>query len=439
MTLLHTQTRATFERARKAMPLGVTSNFRYNGDDHTLVVKRGEGAYLWDMDDNRYIDYRLAFGPIILGHGDPRVNSRVAQAIGNGTLYAHTHPLEIEVAERIKRMCPGVDQVRFANSGTEATMSAMRIARGYTNREKIVKFEGSYHGSYDYALWSTANMIPGSGGSRRSPVPVPNSSGMPGMNRDLVLLSQFNDFEGLERLVRDHSHEVAAIMVEPIMGNVYGLMPEPGFMQHIRRLCNEHGIVMIMDEVKTGFRIAKGGAAEFFGVKADLYAYAKSMGNGFPIAAIAGTADVMGVIGPGSVAHGGTYCGNVVGTAAAAATLEVLETTPALDTIRERGQRLMDGMHDVLTEAGISHTFAGVPAMFGVILEPKVTKPQDFRDATSGNNALYERIAMHMFSMGIDMEFDGREPFFICEALSEQDVDETVSKFNDSVKLAKAH
>ena len=139
MTLSHTQTHTAFERARKAMPLGVASTFRYNGDDRTLVIKRGEGAYLWDMDDNRYIDYRLAFGPIILGHGDPRVNNRVAQAIGNGTLYAHTHPLEIEVAERIKRMCPGVDQVRFANSGTEATMSAMRIARGYTNREKIVK------------------------------------------------------------------------------------------------------------------------------------------------------------------------------------------------------------------------------------------------------------------------------------------------------------
>src|SRR5258706_13290210 len=152
----YTQTHAAFQRAQKAMPFGVTSNFRYNGED-TMVVKRGEGAYIWDMDDNRYIDYRLAFGPIILGHADPRVNKRVIEAIAGSTIYAHTHMLEVEAAERIIEMCPGVDLVRFANSGTEATMHALRIARAYTGREKIIKLEGGYHGFHDYMLWSTAN------------------------------------------------------------------------------------------------------------------------------------------------------------------------------------------------------------------------------------------------------------------------------------------
>ena len=160
MNRTHTQTRAAHKQALKVMPLGVTSNFRYAGDN-TMVVKRGEGAYIWDMDDNRYIDYRLAFGPIILGHADPRVNERLKQAIDDGTIYAHTHPFEIEAAERINRMCSGVQKVRFANSGSEATMTAMRLARAYTNREKVIKFEGAYHGSYDYVMWSTSSMPSG--------------------------------------------------------------------------------------------------------------------------------------------------------------------------------------------------------------------------------------------------------------------------------------
>ncbi|MBI4771112.1 MAG: aspartate aminotransferase family protein [Chloroflexi bacterium] len=430
----YSKTQATFEQARKVMPLGVTSNFRYWGD-HTPVIQRGEGAYIWDMDGNRYIDYRLAFGPVILGHADRRVNQRVAEVLSRGTLYAHTHPLEISVAERIIRMCPGVDKVRFANSGTEATMHALRIARTYTNREKFIKFEGQYHGMHDYVLFSTAMTPRGSLGSPRSPLAAQNTSGIPAAVRDLVYSVGFNDFELLERTVKAHWGDIAAILVEPIVGNVTGLMPEPGWLELIRKLCDEYGIVMIMDEVKTGFRIARGGANEYFGVKGDLMTYAKSIANGFPLAAIGGSEEVMGTVGPGGAAQGGTYCGNAIGAAAADATLEILETTDALATIETRGKRLMAGVDEILTEAGLEHLVMGVPSMFGFLLGR--SEARNYRDATESDMEAYERLAGRMRALGVEYEPDVREPWFLCAALSEADVDETLNKFNDAVKAAK--
>ncbi|HLE30334.1 MAG TPA: guanitoxin biosynthesis PLP-dependent transaminase GntE [Anaerolineales bacterium] len=429
------KTQALFERAKSVMPWGVSSNFRYWGDE-TPVIARGKGAYVWDADGNRYLDYRLAFGPIILGHADQRVNERVAQAMANGTLFAHTHPLEIEVAERLIHLCPGVEKVRFANSGTEATMHALRIARAHTGREKVVKFEGSYHGFHDYLLFSTATSPLGALGSRRSPLSAPNTSGIPAVLRDLVINVPFNDGETLERVVKAKWGDLAAIIVEPIAGNIGALMPEKGFLELIRRLCDEHGIVMIMDEVKTGFRIAKGGATEYFGVKGDLMAYAKSIANGYPLAAIGGSNAVMGTIEPGRVAQGGTYCGNGVGTAAAAATLEILETTDALEQINKRGQRLMQGIGEVLTEAGIAHSVHGVPAMFSFFLDPKETV-RDYRGVLQTDHGRYERLAMAMRAHGVEYEPDPREPWFLSAAHSDQDVDDTLNALNDAVKTIK--
>lgn len=435
MALKLDQTRALFERARQVMPYGVSSNFRYWGAD-TPVIARGSGAYIWDMDGNRFIDYRLAFGPIILGHADARVHSRVVEAMGNGTIYAHTHPLEVEVAERIIRLCPGVEKVRYANSGTEATMHALRIARAHTNREKIIKFEGCYHGFHDYTLFSTSMTAASSLGSARSPLTAANTSGIPEALRSLMISIPYNDGELLERTVKARWGEIAAIIVEPIAGNMASLMPVPGFLELIRRLCDEYGIVMIMDEVKTGFRIAKGGATEHFGVKGDLMTYAKSLANGYPLAAIGGSNAVMGVIEPGRMAQGGTYCGNSVGAAAAAATLEVIEETDALAQIQRRGARLMQGMSEVLTEAGVEHEITGVPAMFGLTLQPQVRPVVNYRATMESNHALYEHIANAMRERGVEVEPDWREPLFLCAAHSDADVDETLSVFNDSVKHA---
>lgn len=431
-----TKTQELFDRAKHVMPWGVSSNFRYWGDRQTPVIVRGQGAHIYDADGNRYIDYRLAFGPVVLGHGDRRVLDRVTEAAAQGTLYAHTHPYEISVAERLTRMCPGVEMVRFANSGAEATMHALRVARAHTGREKIVKFEGAYHGSYDYVLFSTATATAGSLGARRSPIPVVMSSGIPRALHDLIVVLPYNDFDALERTVKAGWGDLAGIIVEPIAGNHASVMPEPGWLELIRKLCDEHGIVMIMDEVKTGFRIAKGGATEYFGVKGDLMTYAKSIANGFPMAAIGGSREVMMTIEPGDTAHAGTYCGNVVGTAAADATLEIIETTDALDTIAKRGQRLKEGIGEVLSEAGIDHVVLGPPQMPSFVLGTS-TPPKDYRAVMDTDLHLYEKVAGAMRDRGVEYEPDPREPWFLCEAHSEADVDETLNALNDAVKEAK--
>ncbi len=435
MTRDLTQTHALFQRAKQFIPYGVNSNFRYWGDENTLVVPRGEGGRIWDADENEYIDYRLAFGPIILGHGYPPVVERVAEAIKDGTLFAWTAPLEIQVAERVARLT-GVDKVRLGNTGTEVTMHALRIARGYTGRERFIKFEGQYHGMHDYVLFSTAGTPASALGSRRSPINVQSSSGIPEGIRHYVINLPFNDFERLEETVEARWHELAAIFVEPLLGNAAGILPQPGWLEKIRELCDRYGIVLIFDEVKTGFRIANGGAQEYFGVQADLATYAKAMGNGFPIAAIGGKEEVMGVIGYGSVAHGGTYSGNVVGAAAADATLEILETQPIIETIFQRGQKLMDGIDDILTRADIPHCVIGLPPIFGLILGTD-EEPTDFRAYLEGDAALYERLAMALIERGIMPDSDGREPWFLCYSHGEREIAETLAAFEEAVKEVK--
>jgi glutamate-1-semialdehyde 2,1-aminomutase len=435
MTHNLSKTNALFEKAKHFIPYGVNSNFRYWGDEDTMVITKGEGAYIWDADDNRYIDYRLAFGPIILGHGYPSVVGRVAEAIRDGTLFAWTTPLEIQVAERIVRLT-GVDKVRLSNTGTEAMMHALRMARAYTGRERFIKFEGQYHGMYDYVLFSTASTKRGSLGSRRSPINVQMSSGIPEGIRRYVINLPFNDFERLEETVAARWHELAAIMVEPLLCNAAGIPARTEWLKKIRELCDRYGIVLIFDEVKTGFRIARGGAQEYFGVKADLVAYAKAIGNGFPIAAIGGKEEVMMVVEPGLVSHGGTYTGNVVGTAAADATLEILEAQPIVETIFQRGQRLMDGIHEILSRAGIPHYVTGLPAIFSFILGMD-EEPTDFRGYVEGDADLYERLAMALIGRGVMPDSDGREPWFLCYSHSEQDIAETLTAFEDAVKAVK--
>jgi len=435
MSLQGEKTRALFEQGKKVIPHGVNSNFRYWGDEDTLVIDRGEGAYVWDMDGKKYIDYRLGFGPVILGHAYPPVVQRVQEALQGGNIFAWTTPYEISVAERITRMCK-VDKVRLTNTGTEATMHALRIARAYTGREKFVKFEGQYHGMADYFMFSTASSHRGALGSRRSPIAFPNTSGIPKAINQYILSVAFNDFEGLERTVEANWGDLAAVIVEPMLGNSASIMPQPGFLEKIRELCDKFGIVLIFDEVKTGFRVAKGGAQEYFGIQADLVTYAKAIGNGFPIAAIAGKEDVMMTIEPGSLAHGGTYSGNVVGAAAADATLEILENEPVLETINQRGKMLMTGIGEILTEAGIPHVVTGVTSMFCIFLG-KDQEPKDFRDYLAGDGELYEEIGMGLIRRGVQPDADGREPWFLCYSLSEEDVNETLNVFNDAVKEAK--
>jgi glutamate-1-semialdehyde 2,1-aminomutase len=425
------KSQAMIKRAEKVIPRGVSSNFRYWGEDETPAVSRAEGAYLWDADGNRYIDFRLGYGPIILGHAHEVVDNHVREALSDGIVYAFTTEREVRVAEKIVEMCPGVDMLRFANSGSEATMHAIRVARAYTGRDKVIKFEGQYHGMYDYVLWSTAGTEASMMGSPRSPVPVASTSGIPKVIRELIITLPFNDFETLERTVKQSWFDVACIIVEPLMGNVGSIEPQPGWLEHIRELCDEYGIVFIMDEVKTGFRVSRGGAQELFGILPDLATYAKSMGNGYPVAAFGGKHEIMDIVGRG-VAHGGTYTANTVAMAAAEKTLEILSTTDALDVVAERGKQLQQGLSDILEAHSLPFVFTGHPSMFGVHLAE--SKPKDFRDRATTNHALYDAILEALVERGAMPEPDSLEPWFFCNAHSEQDIADTLAAFEESVK-----
>jgi glutamate-1-semialdehyde 2,1-aminomutase len=317
--------------------------------------------------------------------------------------------------------------MRWTTSGTEATMHALRIARAYTGRERVLKFEGNYHGNHDYLLYSTAGAWPGAMGSRRSPIPVASTSGMPRHISDYIITAPYNDTALLEAAVARHSHDLAAIIVEPIMGNCAGIMPEPGFLQTIRRLCDQHGIVMIFDEVKTGFRIANGGAVEVFGVTPDLATYAKALGNGFPVSAIAGVRAVMETIVPGQVLQGGTYCGNAVGVAAADAVLDLLAAEPVLERVAAQGAKLSRGLSELLASADIAHQITGHGAMFGVTLSEQT--PHEHRDWAKTDRARYEHLMLALVERGVMPDLDSREPWFMCIAHDDALIERTLSAF----------
>lgn len=426
-----TKTHQLFNKAKQHIPYGVNSNFRYWGDEETPIIARGAGAYVWDADDNRYIDYRLGFGPIILGHAYPEINRRVSEAIQNGVLFAATTPIEIELAERFTRMT-GMNKVRLSNTGTEANMHALRIARAYTGREKFVKFEGNYHGNFDYVMFSGPTAKAELLGPRSHPHRLRATEGMPVAIRNYMISLPYNDIEMLERAVVEHSDELAAIVLEPIMGNVACILPDQAWLRRVRELCDEFGIVLIFDEVKTGFRLAKGGAQEYFGVKADLAAYAKAMGNGFPVSAVAGRDEIMAVVEPGRVAHGGTYCGNVVAATAANATLEIIETQPVIESIFANGQRLMDGIRTILRRAGVPHAVTGVPSMFSVLLG-KDEPPTDYRSYSEFDGELFGLLGAELIHRGILVDDDPREPWFMSYSHSAAVIDESLNLVEDAV------
>tara|TARA_B110000116_G_scaffold272108_1_gene295250 strand:- start:5617 stop:6924 length:1308 start_codon:yes stop_codon:yes gene_type:complete len=424
-----------FDRAMTVIAKGVSSNFRYWGPKSTPVISHAKGAYITDADENTFIDYRLGWGPIILGHADERVNNAVSEAIKKGITFAATTELETEVAEKMVSMIPGMEMLRFTNTGTEATMHALRVARGYTQREKFIKFEGQYHGAHDYVLYSTASSPISAMGSRTAPIPVQVGSGIPNKIRDYVFSVPFNDFEAIENVVKDHYGDIAAMMIEPCLGNIAGLEPSKGYLEHLRKLCDEYGIVMIFDEVKTGFRLANGGAREEYNVIPDISTYAKSLGNGFPVAAFGGKKDVMSVIGGGSVTHAGTFSANGASMAAAKAVLDVLSSSPVLAGIRNRGQRLKEGIHQILNAADIKHQMTGHPSMQGFVLSEHPVN--EVRDLAHHDEEMYGKIMTYLYHHGVWPEDDAREPWFLCESHTDEIIDETLNKFEDAVESAK--
>ena len=421
------RSRAHFRRAAKRLPLGVASNFRYWGDDDTFYIDRAEGARLWDIDGNGYIDYRLGYGPTILGYCDPRVDAAAQEGMRQGSVFALSTERELAVAERIAGMVPAAEMVRFSCSGTEAVMAALRVARGFSGKDGYVVAEGGYHGVFDAALWTT-DMEGWSG--KGDPELVPYSSGVPGLLRSLVWQVPLNDANRLEDLFRKQGDRIGAMLIEPIQGNCCAISADPDYVRAVRELCTKYGVVLIVDEVKTGFRVARGGAQEIYGIQADLCTFAKAMGNGYPIAALGGRRDIMSIIGQG-VVHGGTYTAHAVSLAAAEKTLEILDETPALATIADYGTRLRQGLSGVLQARGIAHSFVGHPALSGLFFSE--TPPADYRDWKTSDYDFYDTLAPLLVDRGVLVEPDSREPWFICEAHATGCLEETVKAFESAV------
>ncbi len=421
---------AHFKKAKAKLPLGVSSNFRYWGDDKTIYVERGKGGRVWDIDGNEYIDYRLAYGPVILGYGDDRVDEAARKGMNVGGVFALSTELEFDVASRISKMVPAAELVRFSNSGTEAVMAALRVARAFTGKDGHVVMEGGYHGIFSEVMWYTEveDWVPGQG----APEVMPFGEGVPAVLKRLFHTVSMNDANALEDLLKEKHNEIGAFLIEPIMGNCCGIKADTQYMQDVREICDRYDVLLIIDEVKTGFRVAKGGVQELYGIKADLCTFAKAIGNGYPLSVVAGREDIMRHIGDG-VVHGGTFTAHSVSLAAAAKTLEILDETTALADIESYGLKLQAGLSAILERRSIAHCFSGHPALMGLFFADK--PPSNYREWIHSDYAFYDALAPELHELGILVEPDSREPWFLCESHNVECLDETLDKFERAVDI----
>lgn len=409
-----------FERARDVIPGGVNSPVRaFKSVGGTpIFIRRAEGAYVEDEDGNRYIDYVGSWGPMLLGHAEPSVVAAVREAADRSTSFGAPTRLEVELAELICALVPSIDSVRMVNSGTEATMSAVRLARGVTGREKIIKFEGNYHGHADFFLIAA--------GSGATTFGRPNSPGVtPGTARD-TLVARYNDLEHVRTLAEENGNEIACIIVEPVAGNMGCVPPEPGFLEGLRKLCDEEGIILIFDEVMTGFRVARGGAQERYGVMPDMTALGKIVGGGLPVGAYGGRRELMDYLSPdGPVYQAGTLSGNPLAMAAGCAVLKHLADQPQLyDQLEATGRHLADATRKTLAELDLDYYVTQVGSMGGLFFaEERVT---DYRGATGCDTELYARYFHAMLSRGVYLAPSQFEAFFISTAHGEVEIEKTL-------------
>ena len=429
-------TSALLKQAHNNMPLGVADSYRYWGEENTVFVKSSLGCTITDADDQQFIDFRLAYGPIILGYRDSRVDQEVVAAITErGTISGFSTELDSQVIELIKQMCPNIEKMRFANSGTEAVIGAVRTARGFTNRNKIVVVEGGFHGLYDEMMWKS-DVDNWDSETQAAPKITAFGGGIPEASREHLETVPLNDFAAIDEVFTRVGDDIAAIVIEPILGNCGSIASSQEYMQKLRDMCDANGTLLIMDEVKTGFRVAKGGAQELYGIHADLTTYSKAMGNGYPVAAFGGRSDIMDVIsfGKKGVTHGGTYTANMIALSAAKATLTILNETNAYDSINKAGADIQQVLSRVFTKHGIEHQFAGPDAMFGIHFGCQV--PQNYRDWKKTDSNLYTEFAHNLIKSGIMLEPDSREPWFICE--SHKDIDLAKLELIADAAMAKA-
>ena len=425
-----------FARASEIIPGGAGSSARtrkFGWNPYPLFIKDGKGSRITDVDGHEYIDYLLGLGPMILGHRNPVVTKAVSDAIATyGTCFGLPYELEIEAAQKVVDAVPSIEMVRFTNSGSEAVGSAVRIARAVTGRRLIVRFEGHYHGWQDTVYWSN-HVDPAQAGPADHPRPVRSGPGVPMELEDTLIVLTWNDPESFVRVMTERGDQIAAVITEPAVFNTGCILPEPGYLELLRSETKKHGSLLIFDEVITGFRFARGGAQEWFGVNPDITTMAKGIGGGFPVAAIGGTKEVMSIIAEGRDSHSGTYNANVIQCAAVSATMDLLAEPGLYERQRALGFRLAEGITKIAHEVGFPAFIDGIGTVFQLWFSEHPIK--NWRDAEKySNEARFTRWYQEMLLRGVLFHPSHLENLFVSLVHTEQDIDRTLEAASDALK-----
>lgn len=419
-----------FRRAQLSLPGGVNSPvraFRSVGLN-PLFIKKAKGSYIFDEDGNKFIDYVGSWGPMILGHANPIVLEEIHKVMENGLSFGAPTKIEVELAELIKSMMPNIEMLRMVNSGTEATMSAIRVARGFTGRDKIIKFSGCYHGHADFLLVKA--------GSGATTLGTPDSSGVPSAFAQETLIAQYNNLDDVRDLIDMHVGEVAAIILEPVAGNMGVIPPKAGFLKGLRDICDREGIVLIFDEVMTGFRVSKGGAQELFHIIPDLTTLGKIIGGGMPVGAYGGRRDIMEKVSPlGDVYQAGTLSGNPIAMTAGYATLKELDKPGVYEDIGSKTTWLVNEIKDIFTKASLPFRIQQVGGMFGFFFIDQDVSC--FDDALSCDTNRYAAFFKEMLGQGIYLAPSAYEASFMSTAHSDEDLEKTRDAFKNAIDSIK--
>ena len=419
---------ALFAQAKKVIPGGVNSPVRaFKAVGGTpIFIKEAKGAYLFDEDGHRYIDFISSWGPLILGHSYKPVVEAVQKQADKGTSYGIPTALETKIAELATSMAPNIDKIRFVNSGTEACMSAVRLARGYTSREKIIKFSGCYHGHSDAFLIQA--------GSGAVTFGSPNSPGVTQGTAKDTLLANYNDIDNVTQLFEANEGEIAAVIIEPVAGNMGCIPPEPGFLEGLRYLCDQNDTLLIFDEVMTGFRLAAGGAQQLLGVDADIVTFGKVIGGGLPVGAFAAREEIMDFLAPeGPVYQAGTLSGNPLAMAAGLAMLTALDSQPEVfDSLADKTAYLHEGMKNILSKSRIDYQINRLGSMISLHFTDTAVK--DFTSAAKGNKKRFTKYFHGMLKRGVYLPPSAFESYFLNDAISYKDIDTTLQAFSETLK-----
>ncbi len=418
-----------FELASRYMPGGVSSPVR-SYKPYPFFTVHAKGSKIYDVDGREYIDYCLAYGPLVLGHGNEEVKDAVREQLEKGWLYGTPHEKEIELAKKIINSYPSVEMVRFVNTGSEATMAGIRLARGFKERDKIVKIEGGFHGAHDGVLVKA--------GSGATTFGIPDSKGVPKDSVKNTLQVPFNDAEALTDTLAKNSGEVAAVIIEPVMGNVGPIPPRDNYLSEVRKITAENDVLLILDEVITGFRLALGGAQEFYGVDADLTILGKIVGGGFPIGMFGAKKEIMELVAPsGGVYHAGTFSGNPVSITAGLKTIETIEREGVPGRINEVGERMKRALSEILADSGVEGCVSGVGSMFKVFFRAGGKEVRNYADALNCDKNKYLRFFHKMLSAGIFLPPSQFETNFISFAHTDADIERTIEAYKENLEYAQ--